>query len=622
MIRNGVFVLLFGVLAVIGGAQSLSQTPDPATKFRLAQALEQSGEFEKAAGLYRELLESDPQNYVYFDAVQRVLVHLKRYDEAIATIRARLAANPRDLNLRGMLGTVYYRSGQEAEAKAQWDSALAIEPMNANEYRIIANVLIDNRLLDRAAEVYRRGRIACKDPNLFTLELAQLLAVTMDYAGATDEYIRWLLQTPAQLGYVQSRMAAFTWKENARSAATGAILRALEHHEDARLFELLGWAYLEGKDFPHAFDVYRRIDRITHAQGASLFAFAERAFKERAYRVAADAYQEALSAGLPAPRVPYARLGYADAMREMASVTDTLSVPISGILQRVTESKPRYEGAIAYYQKIIEDYPASEFSARAYYQIGRVLSEKYFDLDGALAAFSHVSEQVAGMKLIAYDVWLKMATIYVEKGDTARAAPLFQRVAAMPDALPDQSDEANFRLAELDYYGGKTAAALDRLGAITINLKADYANDALELQAFLEENSSTIPQALTEFARADFLAGQRKNTEAIAILRDLVSHYPGALLVDDALMKTAALQEAAGRYTEAVATYEELLDKYKENSTELDRAEFFMGEVFQFGLRDNARAIASYEKLLADFPRSVLSDLARKRVRLLRGELP
>jgi tetratricopeptide (TPR) repeat protein len=87
-------------------------------------------------------------------------------------------------------------------------------------------------------------------------------------------------------------------------------------------------------------------------------------------------------------------------------------------------------------------------------------------------------------------------------------------------------------------------------------------------------------------------------------------------------MKTAALQEAAGRYTEAVATYEELLDKYKENSTELDRAEFFMGEVFQFGLRDNARAIASYEKLLADFPRSVLSDLARKRVRLLRGELP
>ena len=53
--------------------------------------------------------------------------------------------------------------------------------------------------------------------------------------------------------------------------------------ETLRLYELLGWLYLEGKDFPQAFDVYRHIDELSSARGVAILDFAERVYREHAY---------------------------------------------------------------------------------------------------------------------------------------------------------------------------------------------------------------------------------------------------------------------------------------------------------------------------------------------------
>jgi len=185
------------LLLVFATAGTRSQTPDAQAKFRLAQGFEQSGEFDRALELYRELLTRDPQNYVFFDGVHRMAMQLKRYDEAIAVIKARLEGLPTDIPLHAMLGTAYYRAGREQEAMEIWDRTITLDPGNLQTYRAVASVLIENRLLDRAADVYRKGRARSDDPSVFSMELAQLLAATMDYAGATGEYLRWLQQNPA-----------------------------------------------------------------------------------------------------------------------------------------------------------------------------------------------------------------------------------------------------------------------------------------------------------------------------------------------------------------------------------------------------------------------------------------
>ena len=142
----------------------------------------------------------------------------------------------------------------------------------------------------------------------------------------------------------------------------------------------------------------------------------------------------------------------------------------------------------------------------------------------------------------------------------------------------------------------------------------------MRLLAFLQENSPTSAAALKEFSRADYLSRQRRNTEAIPQFLAVIERNPQALLVDDALMNVGRLQTQAGLYNDAVATFERLLTQFAGTSIALDKAQFSIGEIYQYRLNDKAAAITAYEKLLANFPQSLLSTEARKRIREMRGD--
>ena len=610
-----IFSLIVGLFPLLPDAAP-SQTQDRETKFRLAQALERGGEYERAASLYQELMSGDPRNPIFLEALQRVWMQLKRYDDIAVLLRSRLLGSRADVVLRTTLGTVLYRGGKETEAVAEWDSALAVDPANANTYRIVASALIENRLLDRAVGIYRRGREATKDPDQFTLELAQTLAAGMDFESATTEYVRWLRRNPVQVAVLQSRLSAWSGREEARSAAVGVVRAEINKHEDLSLLTLLAWLLMEGKAFDQAFDVERRIDELSHAGGSVILQFAEQAYHARAYDIAARAYREAITIPLSPEKLPAAEYGEACALNEIGSLSDTVA---SGAASP-TEAQPRLSAAMAQFRSIMEKYPRSEFAARSEFEIGIMQYDRLADLDGALASFEHVLAQTAQTNVFRFDVELMIGRLHITRGDTARAVTRFADVAAAPGALPDQSDEAAFHLAEIDYFGGRFGDAAKRLEGIVVNLKADYANDALRFQSFLQENIKVAPEALREYARADFLARQGKKTEAVALMRDVVARYPRTPLVDDALMCIGGLQFSAGFYADAVATYERLLTDFRENSILLDRAQFQLAETYEAGMRDTLKAIAAYEKLLADYPSSVLADEARRRIRRLRGE--
>jgi len=305
-------------------------------------------------------------------------------------------------------------------------------------------------------------------------------------------------------------------------------------------------------------------------------------------------------------------------LKEIGALADT--IPATAEVVPATEAQPLYGGAIARFRTIIDAYPRTEFSAKSHYQIGLIQFERFGDADGALVSFRRVLEETAGFPPLRYAVRLQLGKVQVSRGDTARAAEEFTSVAAAPDALPDQSDEAIFHLAEIDYFGGRFQQAVTRLDGITVNLKADYANDAIHLQAFLQENQKTAPEALRAFARAEFLARRERNTEAIPIFQQIIAAYPEATLVDDAFMAIASLQAGAGLYAEAITSYERLLTRSRDSGVALDRAQFRLAEVYRTGFHDRARAIAAYEKLLVEYPSSVLSAQARKRIRQLRGD--
>jgi tetratricopeptide (TPR) repeat protein len=616
-ISRGAVAILCAIL-VVGTLHS--QTPDVQAKFRLAQGFEQAGEWERAAELYRELLQNEKGNFTLFDGLQRMYVQLKRYDDAISVIRERLAMSPNDPTLYGMLGTVQYRAGLEPEAMSAWQHAISLAPENQQSYRLVANLMIENRLLDRAAEIYRKGRVACHDPQLFTIELAQLLVASMDYAGATEEFLQWLAQNPAQIAFVQNRLAAFTYKEDGRGAATRVVQAHIADHPDLRLYELLAWLHMEGKDFDRGFEVYRRIDELSGANGMALLGFADRVFRERAYDIAARAYREAMGRPLPLQRIPQARYGQACALKELQVVADSGSRQGWNRMRPLDEARARLTEAVAAFAKIAEEYPRTEYSAKSQYQIGLLQLRNFQDLNSASRTFQMVLAEPAATPSVRIDVQLRMGELLIARADTTNAVAALRTVVSSPGATPDQIDEAQLRLAEIAFFNGHVEDAVKLLSTIATNVRNDFANDALELQALLQENTGGPPQALTQYGRAEFLARQHRNSEAVQLLMDLVRAYPGSPLIDDALLRAGGLLTQAGLYQDAVALYDRLLTQFHEQSKMLDRALFRMGETYQFGLAQPAAAISAYERLLSEQGQSLLANEARKRIRALRGE--
>ena len=197
---------------------------------------------------------------------------------------------------------------------------------------------------------------------------------------------------------------------------------------------------------------------------------------------------------------------------------------------------------------------------------------QYYDLDQAQQTLEKVLIESAATPALRMDVRLRLGEIFVARADTIRAAEAFTAVAATPSATPDQSDEARLRLAELAFFNGRVADAVGMLDSISVNLQHDYANDALSLQALLQENSSAAPGALAAYGKAEYRARQHKNTEAIQLFLDLAGTYPRAPLVEDALHRVGVLYTEAGMFQEAVAAYDRLLVELREQSRMPDRA--------------------------------------------------
>ncbi|MBF8248965.1 MAG: TPR REGION domain-containing protein, partial [Bacteroidetes bacterium] len=590
---------------------------------RLAQSFEQSGDWERAAMVYEELYKRDPKNYVFFEGLRRSYTQVKKYDEAIDLVSHRLAWQPKDPLLTCILGGLYYEKGEDSKADSLWKLVLAGDRKNPGLYRLVASQMMDHRLYDHAIQVYLSGRQLGLDDDAFAEELGYIYASLQQYGAATQEFIRILKKSPDQLSTIENRIASFTMKQDGLKAATSVAkdeVRRTPH--DVTLRSFLAWLSIEARDHESAYAQYRVIDSLRRAKGNELFNFAQRAMQERAFRVAARAFREIIDQQANPVILPQSRFGYARAIEELSMASDT-----AGEFQRaegvretpawpVSETQPSFTGAMALYGRIITEYAHSDLAAQAHFRIGLIRLENFFDLDGALVAFEAARKSAKSPNLL-YNAVLKSGEVLLAQNKLDKAK---NEYASLSHAtLVEYQDRSAFALAEIDYFAGAFDSSLTRLGRLTSNMNHDLANDALQLQYFIQENKVSGSNALAEFAQMDLLARQRKNSEALAGFKEIARKHATALLVDDAMMRIAEIQLLQRQTTESLATFQKLVSETP-TSILRDRAQFRIGEVYQNVVKDGAKAIEAYEQLLAKFPSSTYGEEARKRIRQLRGD--
>ncbi len=178
-------------------------------------------------------------------------------------------------------------------------------------------------------------------------------------------------------------------------------------------------------------------------------------------------------------------------------------------------------------------------------------------------------------------------------------------------------EEALFRRAEITFLRGNFEEAIKISEALIQTFPEGlFVNDALKLAVFVEENGEP-EEALTLFAQARLRRRQRKFGEASTLLNRIAKASPTAQVRDDALFLSSTLSMDKGDYQEAIAHCRELISRIPDSPLSPE-ARQRIAQIYDEYLRAPAHALAEYERVLTDYPESLLDADVRRRIRRLR----
>lgn len=606
------YFVLVAIIIISLGSAARAQSADEMNKLRIAQALEQAGEYGKALDFYRQLHDSSPHNYVYFDGLRRAYMNLKEYDSAEVLIRARLATDPKNVALYCDLGDAYFKAGSQDSALDVWNEAIEVDPKNSGTYQAVADIMTQNRLFNKAIEVFKRGEKTTSYKSGFIIQIARLYFYTMNYRESLRELLGLMSSDnkASAMAYIQSQLGAYSTSKQAVDEFTDEMQKQVAKHSDNDFYRrILAFLYMEQKNYAAAYDTYKWLDDHSGAKGIELLSFAERAYNDEAYSVAAKAYEEVSHLSKVNEIIAQSIMGYAGSLRMLGernySAEDR---PCSA-----EDSLRDLNAALAAYGRIISDYPKTQFLSPAVLSSIEIRMNYFRDVKGAERLFSQYDifpPEFAGRAALAR-IELYMMQGRFKDALSAALAEISSGTKEKPGAQADVNfvSQVRYDAARALYFMGDFDSAAHYLGEITTDPTSDAANEAIRLSNLIENNKDN-PQALKAFASADAMNIEGRIPEEALQLEDVLKSYPGMPLAGDARFQLAAAYCTLGNVKEALHNYSLLAA----DSTGIyaDRAQLRIARIYDVTLHDSTRALTEYENFLARFPNSIYQDKVRK----------
>ena len=620
------FVMLIGLGGVQAQAQRVQVRRSPPThidstlvaRFQLADTYLRGAQYDRAIALLEDLYATSPTTYVFYEKLKEAYENVKRYDAAIALVEDRLRQQPTGdpTALLSDQARLFFLKGEEQTAYTFWDKALAGSPKNQNAYRIIYRSMLQVRLFDKAIEVLEQGREATGQPALFQADLAYLYSVTGLHEQAMEEFLGLLALNERQLNYVRNRLSRSLEQEGALSASISVAERGVRQAPLNRSYrELLAWLYMEAEHYQKAFNEYRAIDRLEKENGRVLFDFAQRAADASAYDIALEAFDEVLSRYPDAPVAADAQMGLAEIHQSRAE----------HIHERLFDEQgnrlpaPHYQAALDTYRAFLQQFPTHPYYPEVLRRIGRLQQDVFFNLGEADATLNEVTQRYPNSQA-AHQARYDLGRIALIRGNLEQARLIFARLVEQL-RIGELAEQARYEQALIHFYRGEFEAANTLVSVLDDNTSTDIANDAIALKVQLLENRGpdSLDTALRKYAEASLLLRQRRMSEVVQRMDELLAEFGFHPLADDARFLRATAIRDAGRAEEALAAFGEL-PLIHPNSPLADRSLFQVAEIQEQELNDPDGAVTTYTQLLTHYPGSLLLPEVRLRIRALRGD--
>jgi tetratricopeptide (TPR) repeat protein len=180
---------------------------------------------------------------------------------------------------------------------------------------------------------------------------------------------------------------------------------------------------------------------------------------------------------------------------------------------------------------------------------------------------------------------------------------------------------ARFKIAQTSYFKGDFEWAQSQLKVLKNSTSQLISNDALDLNLLITDNAvkDSLKIALKTYAKADLLAFQNKNQQAIDTLQVILNNYKGHPIEDEALFKQAQLFEKTNQFTSAEQNYLKIISINNDDIL-ADDAHYFLAELYLNKVQNIEKAKEYYQKIIFEYPSSIFLVDARKKFRNLRGD--
>jgi len=586
---------------------SYSKTYAQTDELPLANQYFANGEQLKALDIYQKLFKTD--NEQYYPYYIKCLLSLKKFDDAESITKKMSHKYPGDNTYLINLGNIYTQNGNNDKANALYDNILKNLQPNQNTINALAGEFYQSANVDYAIKTLEQGRKVLNDDKQFSFELIMLYKYKGDRQSIINEYLNFLPSNPNYVPQAENTMAAMFEDNNGYDLLRSALYKHLQKEPEQTVYtEILIWDCLQQKNFDQALNQSLALNRRTNDDGSNIYALCHTLVDDNAYDEAILGYQYLIEKGKNSTYYIPAKI----------ELINTKNLKITAGKYTQTDLLELEKD----YKDLLVEFGSNASSAYAAEQLAMLQAFKLHKF----AEARQLLENTINMQGITPDLLakckLELGDIYLITGRQWDATLLYSQVEKdFPNT--DMGQDAKFRNAKLAYYTGDFYWAkrqLDVLKAATTQL---IANDALNLSLLISDNlaADSSGKALKIYARADLLIFAEQPLKAVQTLDSIDKKYPGNALSNDILMAKARIFIQQKNYTDAIT----LLKKICEDSpTNLwaDDAVFMLGDIYDNQLNNKPQAKIYYQKIITDYPGSLWINEARKRFRIIRGDLP
>ncbi|MBL7943204.1 MAG: tetratricopeptide repeat protein [Flavobacteriales bacterium] len=576
----------------------------------LADYYYNQGQFEQARLYYEKIYKTNRTNRVYTNYLN-TLIALDDFEEAEKLVKRRIKTDGDDGMGYVNLGELYKKFDRLEEARGNFDMAIQqFVPTRSNAVRL-ANEFSRINEYEYALKVYEKARTKGTDGYAYTYEVANLQGTMGNYDAMTESFLDLIIESPGYLQTVQNsfnRTLNFQENPEQMEMLKGKLLkRAQKNPEHVIYTEMLTWLFMQKKDFASALVQARSLDTRLGENGYRIIEIAQLATNNRDYATAKNAYQYVIDKG---PMSEY----YLTARMEK------LKTAGYELAERPSADKAAYEELEHDYEATLAQVGEYAESAMMMKELAHLKAFHLGKLEEAEQLLARAIELPGVYDKILATCKLERGDILLLKGEVWDASLLYQQVELdfKEDVL---GHEAKFRSAKISYYTGDFEWAQAQLDVLKASTSKLISNDAIDLSLLITDNFNmdTLTTPMEMYARADLLAYQNQVEAATATLDSLETEWPMHSLSDEIKMLKASMAFRNGRFDEAKALYEKVVDLHAMDIT-ADDALFKLAEMHQNIFNDPAKAMELYEKLITEFPGSLYVVEARKRFRELRGD--